>query len=60
MNESTRYSWQNLVKLNFLDRLSKNIQISNFIKTSLVRAELFHADGRTGRHHEADSRFSQF
>ena len=33
--------------LNFLDRLSKNIQISNSTKIRPVGAELFHADGRT-------------
>jgi len=30
--------------LNFLDRFSKNIQISNFTKIRPARAELFHAD----------------
>ena len=30
------------------------------MKIHLVRAELFHADGRTGRHNDAISRFSQF
>ena len=34
--------------LNFLDRFSKNPQISNFMKTPPVEAELFHADGQTG------------
>jgi len=33
--------------LNFLDRFSKNNQISNFTKIRPVGAELFHADGRT-------------
>jgi hypothetical protein len=33
--------------LNFLERFSKNTQVSNFIKIRPVRAELFHADGRT-------------
>jgi len=32
---------------NFLDRFSKNTQISNLMKMSPVGAELFHADGRT-------------
>jgi len=35
--------------LNFIDRYSKNAQISNFIKTRPVGAELFHADGRMDR-----------
>jgi hypothetical protein len=38
----------------------KNTQISNFIKVCRVGAELFHADGRTDRHDEANSLFSQF
>jgi len=33
--------------LNFLDTLSKNIQISAFIKIHPAGAELFHVDGRT-------------
>jgi len=40
-----KFQWS----LNFLDRLSKNSQISNFLKNRSVRAELFHADGRTNR-----------
>ena len=30
------------------------------MKTRPVGAELFHADGRTDRHNEVKSRFSQF
>jgi len=30
----------------FVDRLSKNTKISNFMKIAPVGAELFHADGR--------------
>jgi hypothetical protein len=48
----------------FLDRVSKNTQISTFMKIRPVGAELFHADrrtdGRTDRHDEANSRFPQF
>ena len=43
---------------NFLDRFSKNPQISNLMKIRPMGAEMFHAVGRT--HDEANSRFSQF
>jgi len=46
--------------LNFLDTISKNIQIQNFIKICPVGAELFHADRQTDRHDETNGRFSQF
>jgi hypothetical protein len=34
-------------KFNILDRFSRNPQILNFMKIRPVKAELFHADGRT-------------
>ena len=43
--------------LNFLDRFSKNAQISNFIK---IRGSRVVPCGRTDRHDEVNSRFSQF
>ena len=39
---------------------SKNTRISNFMKIRPVGTELFHEDGRTDRHDEANSRLSQF
>jgi hypothetical protein len=48
-------------QLNFIDRFSNNIQISNFKKIRPVEAELSHAEGKTDggaeRHDEAGSRF---
>ena len=35
--------------LNFLNRVSKYVQISNFMKIRQVEAELFHADGEADR-----------
>jgi hypothetical protein len=47
------------MKLEFLDRFSKNNQIPRFMKIFLEGAEFFHADGqkdgRTDRHGEANS-----
>jgi hypothetical protein len=43
-----RYSCQILMKLNFFDRLSKNIRILNFMKILAVGAE-FHAKGQIER-----------
>jgi hypothetical protein len=47
-----------------MKHVSKSTQIQNVIKIRVVGAEVFHADGRTGRrtdrHDEANSRFSQF
>ena len=47
------------ININFLDRLPENPQIFNFTKIRPVGTELFHADRRTDRHDEANSRFSQ-
>jgi hypothetical protein len=47
------------VKL-FLNRFSKNPQISNFMKIRQMGAELFHANGQTDGHDESDSRFPEF
>jgi len=43
--------------LNFLDRYSKNTLMSNLMKTLQVGTELFHADRRTDRQDEDNSRF---
>ena len=44
----------------FFNKLSKNTQISNFMKIRPVGAELFDADGQTDRHNESISRYPQF
>ena len=46
--------------MNFLERLSKNIQISNFTITRPVWAEFFQADWQTYRHDETNSGYWQF
>ena len=48
------------MKFEILDRFSKNVQISNFMKIRPVRTEFFLAEGRTYRHDEAKSHFSRF
>jgi len=44
-----RFEW----KLNFLDRISKHAEISNFMNIRPVWTELYQADRRTDRHYEA-------
>jgi hypothetical protein len=46
--------------LKFFDRFSQNTQILNFVKVLSVGIDLFHANGRTERHDEANRRLSQF
>ena len=46
--------------LSFIDRFSKSTQISIFMKIRPGGAQLFHVDGHTHTHDEADSRFPQF
>jgi hypothetical protein len=43
------YSCQVLMNLDSRDRLSKNTQMSDFIKIRFMGAELFHADGQMDR-----------
>jgi len=60
----TSYSCPSLMEHEFSRHFFNNAQISNFTKIHAVGAELFlanrQADGRTDRHHEANSRFSHF
>ena len=63
--QSTLYSCQILMKLNFFDRLSNNPQILNLIDIRQVRTQFIDADrqtdGRTdGRAREANSCFTYF
>jgi ribosomal protein L28 len=57
---NNRYSCPSVIKLEFLERFSKNSQIPNTTTISLVGTEFFHADRRTDRYYEANSYFSKF
>ena len=64
---STRYSCQILMKLNFLNRFSKNTQIQSFMRNPSSGSRVFpcgQTDGKANRqadrYDEAYSRFSQF
>ena len=46
--------------MDFLNKFSKNPQISDFIKILPVGAEMFNDDGRTDRHNDAYTRISEF
>jgi len=48
------------LNLNIFDIVSKNVQIPNFMKFHPLGAELFHADRRTDRREESNSRFPKF
>jgi hypothetical protein len=48
------------LNLNFLERFSRNTQISSFMKIRPVGVKLFHTNGRKDGNDEASSRFSQF
>jgi len=49
-----------LMTLETSQQISKNTQISNFMKIHPVEADLSHADRDTDRYDEAYSRFSHF
>ena len=44
----------------FVNRFSKNSQISSFVGINPMEAELLQADGQTDRYDEASRRFLQF
>jgi len=46
------------MKLENSRQIFKKFSVSNFAKSRLAGAELFHTDGRTNRHDKAHSRFS--
>ena len=48
------------MRVEYSGQILKNTQILNFMKIRPVGAEMFHADRRTDKHDEANSRFSQF
>jgi hypothetical protein len=50
-----------VIKIEFIQQIfKKNYQISNFMKIRPLGAELFHADGQTGRLDEAKGLSSHF
>ena len=49
-----------LIKFESSRHIFDKIKISNFTKIRPTEAELYHADGGTGRHDEANSHFSRF
>jgi len=54
----TRYSCKILMKIDFLEKFSKNTQIAYYIKIRPVGAEMFREDGRTDgqtRHDDSSS-----
>jgi hypothetical protein len=57
--QSTRYSCQILMKPEFSRQIFKNTRILNLMKIRPVAVDLFHADGQTDGHDEANSRSSQ-
>jgi hypothetical protein len=47
------------MKLNSLERFSKNAQVQNFMKIVTVGAVLFHGKGRTDKHDAAFRNFGE-
>jgi hypothetical protein len=58
--QNTCYSCPILMKLEFSRQIFENYSNIKFHENPPMGAELFHADGRTDRHDEANIRFSQF
>jgi hypothetical protein len=58
--QSTYYSCQIVIKLEFSGQIVENNQVSKLMRICPVRAELLCEDGWTDRHDEVNSRFSQF
>jgi hypothetical protein len=54
---SIHYSSQILIKLEFLDRISKNPEMSYFMNIRPVVADLFHPDRRTDRNDKVNNDF---
>jgi len=50
-------SCQILINLDFVERISKNSQISNFMKIYPPTEKLFHVDGQSDRHDKANGCF---
>jgi len=55
-----RYPCRMLKKVDFPRHIFNSRQIINFNRIRSVGAELFHTDGQTDRHDEANSRYLEF
>jgi hypothetical protein len=56
--QSIHYSNHILIKIEFLDRVSKNPEMSYFMNIRPMVADLFHPDRRTNRNDKVNSGFS--
>jgi len=56
--QSIHYSRQILVKLEFLDRVSKNPEMSYFNNIRPIEADLFHTERRAERNDKVNNGFS--
>jgi hypothetical protein len=58
--QSTRYSCQILIKIEFSQQIFYNYSNSKFHENPSSGAEFFHADRQRARHGEVSGGFSQF
>jgi len=56
--QNIHYSSQILIKIEYLDRVSKNHEMSYFMDIRPVVVDLFHPDRRTDRNDKVNNDFS--